>query len=336
VRQLFRDINDLRIAIIAHGDYCDRNSSYVTEIMDFSTNVDQIVNFVNNVGPTYGGDAPECYELVLREARTKLNWQSGRSKVIVMIGDDVPHGPDYRENVDKIDWRNELGLLLESNINVYGVHAMPGIRRHSKMFYEEIARKTGGFYLTLDQFSNVTELVMAVCYKQSGDEQLRNFMEDLKNSGRYNRNMQNNFKSMMNMGPDVMSADLPAGIIPVPAGRFQVMSVDSEVAIKDFVMAQGVNFKKGRGFYELTESVKVQQYKEIILMDKETGDMFCGAEARELLGLLPQTASGGATERLRPDKMNKYKVFIQSTSVNRKLFPGTSLLYEVEDWDIAC
>jgi hypothetical protein len=141
---------------------------------------------------------------------------------------------------------------------------------------------------------------------------------------------------MMNMGPDVMSADLPAGIIPVPAGRFQVMSVDSEVAIKDFVMAQGVNFKKGRGFYELTESVKVQQYKEIILMDKETGDMFCGAEARELLGLLPQTASGGATERLRPDKMNKYKVFIQSTSVNRKLFPGTSLLYEVEDWDIAC
>jgi len=335
IKQLFRDVNDLRIAIIAHGDYCDRGSSYVTEILDFSTNVDQIVHFVNNVGPTYGGDAPECYELVLREARTKLNWQSGRAKVIVMIGDDVPHGPEYRENVDRIDWRNELGLLLESNINVYGVHAMPGIRRHSKMFYEEIARKTGGFYLTLDQFANVTELVMAVCYKQSSDDQLRAFMEDLKNSGRLNRNMQNNFKSMMNMGPDTMTADLPAGIIPVPTGRFQVMGVDSEVAIKDFVLAQGVNFKKGRGFYELTKSVEVQQYKEIILMDKTTGDMFSGSEARELLNLAPQTSSGGITERLRPGALNTYKVFIQSTSVNRKLLPGTSLLYEVEDWERA-
>ena len=140
-KTLFDDIPDLRLAIIAHGDYCDKNHPYITKIMDFSSNLPYIIDFVRNVEPTNGGDTPECYELVLYEARTKLKWKSGRSKVVVMIGDDVPHGPSYPDNVLKIDWRNELGLLLEAGINVYGVHAMPGCRSHSKSFYTEIARR---------------------------------------------------------------------------------------------------------------------------------------------------------------------------------------------------
>ena len=151
VKKLFSDIPDLRIAIIAHGDYCDAPSyrggfrsgreTYVTKISDFSNNVNEITNFVKTVGQTHGGDFPECYELVLNEARTKLKWGSGRKKVIVMIGDATPHPPQYDLNVNNIDWRNELGLLLEAGINVYGVHAMPGMRQVSKQFYTEIAEK---------------------------------------------------------------------------------------------------------------------------------------------------------------------------------------------------
>lgn len=70
VKRLFKDIPDLKVGIIAHGDYCDAGDPYVTKILDLTDDEDKIVRFVNGVGATGGGDAEECYELVLREART--------------------------------------------------------------------------------------------------------------------------------------------------------------------------------------------------------------------------------------------------------------------------
>ncbi len=40
-------------------------------------------NFVRDVGPTGGGDYPECYELVLRESYTKLNWSPTSQRSLV-------------------------------------------------------------------------------------------------------------------------------------------------------------------------------------------------------------------------------------------------------------
>jgi hypothetical protein len=68
---------------------------------------------------TGGGDAPEAYELALREAR-KLSWTKGYSKALVIIGDEVPHCPSY--TTEKINWFDEvvdiifyMGNLLRTN-----------------------------------------------------------------------------------------------------------------------------------------------------------------------------------------------------------------------------
>ncbi len=333
VKRLFKDVPGLRVAIVAHGDYCDAGSTYVTKIMDFSDDEKKIVQFIDKVEPTGGGDSPECYELVLHQARA-LKWTSGKSKVVVMIGDDMPHGPTYAQNVKHIDWRNELGLLLEAGINVYGVHAMPGCRKHSKGFYEEIAKKTGGFYLTLDQFSTINDLIMAVCFKQGGDEQLQGFEKEVKETGRMNRNLDKIISVLLGRKPAFAAAD--ADLHAVPAGRFQVLPIDKRQGIADFVRDQGIEFKKGRGFYELTKAETVHGYKEIILMDRTTGDIFNGAKVREMLELPPQADRKDAERedvKLRPVSFEKYAVFIQSTSSNRALVEGTRLLYEVPDWE---
>jgi len=34
--------------------------------------------------------------------------------------------------------------------------------------------------------------------------------------------------------------------------------------------------------------------------------------------------------RMRPEMLEKYRVFVQSTSANRKLVPGTGFLYEID------
>jgi hypothetical protein len=336
VDTLFSKIPNLRIAIIAHGDYCDAGRPYTVKVMDFTNEKNTIVNFVNKVEPTGGGDAPECYELVLKTARTLLSWRSGTSKSIVMIGDDNPHGPTYPQNVDKIDWQNECGLLKEANVKVYGIHAMPGCRRHSETFYRAIAARTEGTYLTLDQFAAIEQLILGICYKQDSVEKLNEYVEVIKVGA--GRSTLRNIAALTGTTfdeADYSKKHMPKGLVPVPSGRFQVFTVPSKMAIKQFVVDRGILFKKGRGFYELTKSETVQQYKEVILQDKITGEFYAGAAAREMLGLRPQIegTSGGIHEKLRPVDLDKYRVFIQSTSVNRALVAGSGFLYEVEDWD---
>jgi hypothetical protein len=321
VTRLSEEIPGIRIGIIAHGDYCDKGSTYVTRHLDLTDDVAAICKFVEAVKPTGGGDAPECYELVLREAQG-LSWTAGTHKALVLIGDDVPHPPAHTP--DKINWRDEVDKLTAAGIPVYGVQALN--RKHATAFYQELARKSGGFHLTLDQFAYVTDMVLAVCYKQASDEQLQHYEQEVVTQGRMNRGLNKIFSTMLGRAvpAEVAEADLHA----VPPGRFQVLEVDKDCPIKQFVQDNGLAFKTGRGFYEFTKTETVQGYKEIILMDRATGDFFAGEKARELLGL-----PSGETARIRPAALAKYAVFVQSTSANRKLMKGTKFLYEVEDWD---
>jgi hypothetical protein len=332
VEKLFEDIPILRISIIVHGDYCDELSTYTIKYLDFTKNKKEIINFVNNAEHTFGGDFPECYELVLNYARTKLNWLSGTSKVLVIIGDSIPHEVNYLSNRKKIDWKNEIGLLNEFNVKIYGVHAMSGIRNNSKYFYKEISEKTGGLYLTLDQLSTINDLIMAICYKQYSNEAFNNYLDQIKNNSLIIKNFQNNTE-IERLGKRKKLDDLD-NFNAVPSGRFQVLEVNKDIKIKDFIKENGIEFKSGRGFYQLTKSENIGQYKEIILINKVNGDIFNGDNVRNILNLSPQTKSKGKNEKLNFTYLEKYDIFIQSKSYNRSLPKGTKLLYEVHDWDI--
>ncbi len=343
--RLFKQIPNLHIGIIGHGDYCDGKK--VITILDLTDDMAQIVDFVGSVPATGGGDAPEAYELVLHKARS-LKWRAGKSKVLVLLGDDVPHGPSYPGNKQKLDWRNEIQLLLEASINVYGVQCLS--RRHATAFYREIADVTGGFHLELHQFSAINDLVMAVCYKQDSSDALAKFEAEVEGDGRMTDIVGACFDVMSGRpkrevritasswrGSSSASSITASGkvdidkLAPVHPSRFQVLDIDGAVAIKGFVEDNGLSFKKGRGFYEFTKSVTVQPYKEVVLFDRTTGAMFSGADARTMIGL-PKEGTGGNV-KLRPGPLAGFTAFIQSTSVNRKLLSGTKFLYETEDWD---
>ena len=113
VQELKRDIPGIRIAIFAHGDYCDAGSSYVTKCINFTSDANTLCNFVSNVGRTGGGDTPECYELVMREVQEKLSWSPGSQRSLVMIGDAPPHEASEKQNYRRIDWRQETLTLRD-------------------------------------------------------------------------------------------------------------------------------------------------------------------------------------------------------------------------------
>ena len=100
--------------MIAHGDYCDADK-YIVKWIDFGSSLKELCDFAENVERTFGGDGPECYELVLKRAREELSWTPGSQRVLVMIGDDKPHevGYKYGGKTYNIDWKKECKSLKE-------------------------------------------------------------------------------------------------------------------------------------------------------------------------------------------------------------------------------
>ncbi len=323
ITRLAKEIPGIRIGLVAHGCYCDQNIyKDILASHPLSEDVDSLCSFAGDVPPTNGDGAHACYEMVLRRARS-FDWTSSKARILVLIGDEPPYRPDEYGNKLKLDWRNEVQLLQKMGVQVYGVQALD--KEYASYFYSEIARVTGGEHLTLDQFESALYVIMGICYKQAGVEKLREWEDEVARSGAMDRSMDRVFARLQGRKPK-FSSKRTDGLSPVKLGRFQVMSVEGDESIKDFVEGNGIPFQKGRGFYEFTKPEDVQEYKEVILRDNNTGDFFEGKQARGLLSL-PSTG----TVRVHPRSVpSGYAAFIQSTSYNRKLIAGTKFLYEVD------
>jgi hypothetical protein len=329
-KRLFRDIPEIRIGVIAHGDYCDvgRTISKTELTGDAAT----VSRFIKGAPATGGGDFPECYELVLHQARA-FNWSFGRNKTVVMIGDALPHTPRERQNTQSLDWRNEVRLLTEAGITV---HAVQCLNWGTEAFWAELAKLGRGHHLRLSQFRNIVDLIMAVAYHQADqfhgiERYVDEYEREVDEHGRMTRELAAIFDKLKGRrGTSTKAANFKAsrretGLKPVNPGRFQVLSVPNDATIRDFVEARGITFQPGRGFYELTKSVTVQPRKEVILENRRTGDMYTGVEARRLLGL-PEGVNAQVNRSAVP---SDFRAFVQSTSYTRKLLADTSFLYEV-------
>lgn len=96
------------------------------------------------------------------------------------------------------------------------------------------------------------------------------------------------------------------------------------VVISKFCDKKFGRFEKGKYFYQLTESEKVQDYKKVVIQDTTTGAFYSGwGAAKKLLGI----PDFQGTVHIKPGNLGDFKVFVQSTSVNRKLVPGTAVVY---------
>lgn len=108
------------------------------------------------------------------------------------------------------------------------------------------------------------------------------------------------------------------------SNEVEFFNVSREAEIRPFVESQiGTAMVKGGAFYQLTKKEdEVQDYKQIAIRDKKSGKVYSGVEARNILGL-----PHNGTVKVAPGNHGAYDIFIQSTSVNRKLKPGTEIMY---------
>lgn len=94
------------------------------------------------------------------------------------------------------------------------------------------------------------------------------------------------------------------------------------IAVKDFCLQQGFNYSLGKAFYQLVKPEDIQNGKKIMIRDKSNAKIYAGQQAHNLLGL-----PNSGPIKVRPTGHGNFDVFVQSTSVNRKLPAQTMLLY---------
>lgn len=130
-------------------------------------------------------------------------------------------------------------------------------------------------------------------------------------------------RSVFSTGADAVNAQsvAQAALAPLKSTNYSLVPVIHDVPIKQWVEDEcGMKYVLGKCMYELSKLETIQGNKALAVVEKATGRVYVGDRVRGMLGLGPETV------RVRPDHNDKYKVFVQSTSVNRKLKAGTQLL----------
>ncbi|MFF3216899.1 VWA domain-containing protein [Streptomyces sp. NPDC002886] len=132
-------------------------------------------------------------------------------------------------------------------------------------------------------------------------------------------------RAVFSTGAEVVNKDTieAAGLTPADPSEYQLIPVARDAAIREWVVESGHTYKTGGAFYQLSKAEKIQAKKQIAVLEKKTDRVYTGPQARALLGLPAVEA------RVKPDHNDEFTIFVQSTSVNRKLVSNTRLLLMV-------
>lgn len=197
-------------------------------MLDFCTDVKQITKFVNGVKCTGGGDLPEAYELALRDAQ-KLKWRLRSAKALVMVRQDTLRRRSLACSLSRADRRlspasRELhereGVVARGAEQVVQRAGLQGLRGAGGQLrklllsgawwsecvvvlnpLKELARRSGGVHLPLESFNLITEMFMAVCYKERGVDYLKRFKQELQKDKRLNASLDKVFNKLEHETP---------------------------------------------------------------------------------------------------------------------------------------
>lgn len=119
---------------------------------------------------------------------------------------------------------------------------------------------------------------------------------------------------------DLDKSTIKANLQEVDGRTYRIYPITSNTPIKDFVEKVKKTYVKGLAYYQLTKTELVQHHKEVLVFDRTKKKLYRGASARQVLNLPDYDV------KVNPELNDKFDIFIQSTSVNRKLVAGQNLV----------
>ena len=179
VPRLFKYNKDLKLGIVAFGDYCDMDNATVFgnayQCLMPTGNANDIIRFINQSKDTNGGDSDEFYELVIRKIVEETTWRDNSTKVILLISDAAPHplGYTYQDYVirNQIDWRIEARNASKKGIKIDTVTIT------NEPWYKELSRMTNGVSVPFEMTGKTAQLVVATMAR--GSKEAREHFDEM-------------------------------------------------------------------------------------------------------------------------------------------------------------
>lgn len=174
---------DMRIGIVAFGDYCDMVSAKefgtAYQLLQPTREEKKLIDFVRTAKNTGGGDGDEFYELVLKKLIDETPWRKNAKKSILLIADADPHPLGYsygtRVRNNQIDWREEAKRAASMGIQVDTL----SIHGSAYKWYKELADLTNGVYAPFQKSENTAELVKMSALSRGGERTKDLFMANM-------------------------------------------------------------------------------------------------------------------------------------------------------------
>lgn len=161
---------DLRIGIVAFGDYCDATSANDLGIAYqciYPTNEKELlIDFVVSSKRTSGGDYNEFYELVIKKITEETPWREDAKKSVLLIADATPHsiGYNYPGMVknNQIDWKEAARKAAAKGVKFDTVTISPHI------WFKELSEITNGISVPFSNSYKTAQLMEAAAYARGG------------------------------------------------------------------------------------------------------------------------------------------------------------------------
>lgn len=181
VPRLFADNKNLRLGIVAFGDYCDMNSAQdfgkAYQCIQPTDDWHRIVDFVKHTQDTNGGDGDEFYELVIRKIVEETPWRQEAEHAILLIADAYPHelGYTYQDRVvdNCIDWKEEAHKAAHRGIKIDTVMV-----EESAEWMKTLSKMTNGVCVPFVSSRNTARLVETATLSR-GTKAQRRYVEDV-------------------------------------------------------------------------------------------------------------------------------------------------------------
>lgn len=171
VPKLFSTNPDLRIGIVAFGDYCDMPNKNTFgkayQVLDLTNDEKKIIDFVRKAQRTSGGDGDEFYELVIKKITEETSWREDSTKAVLLIADAAPHrvGYSYRDIVQnsQIDWREEARKAALKGIK------FDTLTIDRTEWYKELSSMTNGIQAPFKNNRKTSQLIEAATLARGGE-----------------------------------------------------------------------------------------------------------------------------------------------------------------------
>lgn len=171
IPKLFKQNPNLRIGIVAFGDYCDMPSKdkfgKAYQVWPLTDDENGLIRFITQAQNTSGGDGDEFYELVIKKIVEETNWREDSTKAVLLIADARPHpvGYSYLNKVvnNQIDWKIEAQKAAEKGIK-FDTLTIGG-----NQWYKELSEMTNGVSAPFSTSSKTSQLVEAAALARGGE-----------------------------------------------------------------------------------------------------------------------------------------------------------------------